>query len=659
MKNKGISFFEQNVEKFVLAGAGVVFVSVLAWQLFPNSVKLDGQDVAFSEIDGRIQEKAQLLDAKLKQPVEPLRKQLEGRLADAAPSFAERLGKGVAPGSSLPSIQPRLASALQSDGVAAGVAYHVPRFPSVEMRSTVQVDDTLDPSVLVQHESLKDRFAPGAPLDISWTVPSAVLDLKRMRAELESDRDGAAIPRLWYRDALFLVDVEFERERQQADGSWGDRQIVYILPGGSTFRDRYQSSPDAALRDVVWTTLDDQSSQRAVIQPDFLATKRGNFSPGLLLAASEEGDAGEDPAIRRLRKEVAKREIEFQRVSDDLKEIGGPLEEQSREERKREEDRKKREEERNRGGSGGGGSGGASRPGGGLGGGGLGGGMSGRRNESSASNDEATKERRIRMTKRLAELERTLKNRQDELSKLLEAQGLAAAAATAATASSNMLAADEIVVWGHDIGVKPGNRYRYRAVVHAYNPFFTNAGVLVEDQKGLGSGFTLATAASDWSSPFEVTPPIAFFVVDAVPGEGRLGVGQATVEIYRYFDGERRRERVTLQPGDAIAAEGRDGVGYGTGYFMVDVIPDPIRDRGGNDRRPTALVVVQSANGDTYQVRVPESELRSPMRQEFDDQIELAKTELERGGSSAPASGAGNGGGNAGGKREDGYTPRG
>ena len=196
MKNKGISFFEQNVEKFVLAGAGVVFVSVLAWQLFPNSVKLDGQDVAFSEIDGRIQEKAQLLDAKLKQPVEPLRKQLEGRLADAAPSFAERLGKGVAPGSSLPSIQPRLASALQSDGVAAGVAYHVPRFPSVEMRSTVQVDDTLDPSVLVQHESLKDRFAPGAPLDISWTVPSAVLDLKRMRAELESDRDGAAIPRL-------------------------------------------------------------------------------------------------------------------------------------------------------------------------------------------------------------------------------------------------------------------------------------------------------------------------------------------------------------------------------------------------------------------------------------------------------------------------------
>jgi hypothetical protein len=177
----------------------------------------------------------------------------------------------------------------------------------------------------------------------------------------------------------------------------------------------------------------------------------------------------------------------------------------------------------------------------------------------------------------------------------------------------------------------------------------------VDDQKELGAGFTLKTAVSEWSSPFEVTPPVAFFVVDAVPGEGRLGVGQATIEIYQYFDGERRRERVTLQPGDAISAAGRDGVEYETGYFMVDIVPDPIRDRGGSDRRPTALVVVQSANGDSYQVRVPASELRNPMRLEFEDQIELAKTELEK---SAPAA-SGSGAGGAGGKREDGYTPRG
>ncbi len=655
MKNKGISFFEQHVEKFVLGGAGVVFLSVLAWQLFPNSVKLDGKDVSFSDIDTRIAEKAQQLDARLKQPAEPLRKQLEGRLVDAAPVFIERLG-GSIDASPLPSIQPRLASALQSEGIAAGVPYHVPAFPAATMLSTRQVDDTLDPSVLVQHESLKERFTPGAPLDISWAVPSAVLDLKAMRAELESDRDGAAIPKLWYRSALYLVDVTFERERMLADGAWGERTTVAVLPGGPTFRGRYDSDPDAALRDTVWTTLDDQSSQRAVVQPDFLPTKRGNFSPGLLLASSAEaGQVGEDPAVRRLRKEVARRQVEFQRVQDDLKELGGPLEEQSREERRREEERKKREEERSRGGSGGG-SGGASRPGGGLGGGGLSGGMSGgRRNESSAANDEATKERRIRMTKRLGELERRLKDAQDQLSRILEEQGLAAAATASTAGSSDMMEADELVVWCHDIGVEAGNRYRYRAVVHAYNPFFTNAGVLVEEQKALGAGFTLATAASGWSAPFEVTPPIAFFVVDAVPGEGRLGVGQATVEIYRYFDGERRRERVTLQPGDSIAAAARDGVDYDTGYFLVDVVPDPIRDRGGNDRRPTALAVVQSSTGETYQVRVPASELRDPMREEFDDQIELAKSSL--GGEGNGGSGAG--GTSGGDRREDGINPRG
>ena len=38
MKTNGISFFEQNIEKIVLGVSGVVFVSVVVWQLFPHSV---------------------------------------------------------------------------------------------------------------------------------------------------------------------------------------------------------------------------------------------------------------------------------------------------------------------------------------------------------------------------------------------------------------------------------------------------------------------------------------------------------------------------------------------------------------------------------------------------------------------------------------------
>ena len=54
MKTKGISFIEQHIEKIVLGVSGAVFVSVLVWQLFPNSVTLDGQSVPFGEIYRRI-----------------------------------------------------------------------------------------------------------------------------------------------------------------------------------------------------------------------------------------------------------------------------------------------------------------------------------------------------------------------------------------------------------------------------------------------------------------------------------------------------------------------------------------------------------------------------------------------------------------------------
>jgi len=186
------------------------------------------------------------------------------------------------------------------------------------------------------------------------------------------------------------------------------------------------------------------------------------------------------------------------------------------------------------------------------------------------------------------------------------------------------------VVWAHDIGVSAGEQYRYRAVAKVYNPFFTNGALLVESQKKLGEPFTLASATSGWSEPFRVSPPIAFFVVDAQAGEGRLGTGQATVEIFRYYDGERRRERLTIQPGDSIGGgRTRDGVEFDTGYFLVDVYADPSIERGGTDRRPGAVAVVQNALGDRYEIRIPKDELGHPLRLDFEDEIELAKSDAE------------------------------
>lgn len=669
MKTNGISFFEQNVEKIVLGISGVVFVSVVVWQLFPNSVSLGSESVPLGDVDRRIAEKTAVLKGKLEQQQEPLAAQVGDRLAATAPGFKSKLSESLLPSSSLPRVAPRLASILQSDGAASGEPFHVPKFPAVAMRPTVQIDDTLDSTVFTQLPDLKAMFSSSAgPFDLSWTVPSAILDLKTIRSELESSRDGAQIPTLWYRGTVFIVDVEFERQRKLADGSWGETTLVQPLPGAFSFRTEITKNPDAGLRDSVWEYLAVQPQQRQIVQPDFLPTKRGNFSAGSMLADSGSTASSEDPELRRLRLDAARKAIERDRLQDDLKGIGGPLDEAPKDDKKRDGSSGSRGGSsgagsggasggRPGGGGGAGGGGGSRPPGGGLSGGGMAGGMSGGKNNGGADpRDERTKEKRIAMTKRLREVERRLADAEERLNKKLTEIGLSAEKKQSDTKGVGITGGDSLVVWGHDLAVKAGETYRYRAVVRTYNPFFTNGGVLVEAQKSLGDPFTMGTAAAQWGEPFKVTPPIAFFVIDAAPGEGRLGVGAATIEIYRYYDGERRRERVSVQPGEMIGAgKSRDGIDFDTGFYLVDVLADPATDRGGSDRRPAAIAIVQSTSGETYQVRVPKLQVNDSMRISFEDEIELAKAEGEEekvdpkapagGPGGAPAGGTGLGGG--------------
>ena len=94
MKNKGIPYIEQHIEKFVLGAAGAVFFSVIAWQVLGthNNVTLDGRNARPSEIDDALAGKTQLLSEKLEQPAPPLAEKLGDRLKPQADAFASRLG---------------------------------------------------------------------------------------------------------------------------------------------------------------------------------------------------------------------------------------------------------------------------------------------------------------------------------------------------------------------------------------------------------------------------------------------------------------------------------------------------------------------------------------------------------------------------------------
>jgi len=622
-------------------------------------VMLDGRDAAPSEIDDALVTRTQSLAQKLEQPAPSIQEKLGDRLKPQSDSFAAALGSAVAPKGDLPAIEPSLASVLQSEGATSGQPFHVPKFPTLAMRPTIQVSDTIEATVIEQQSALKSMFASATgPFDVTWAIPSAVIDVKSMRSELESSSSGAQIPGFWYRSTLFIIDIEFERERKLADGSWGEPTVVPSLSGQFSFRPEIAKGADAGLRDAAFNYLADKSAQRQILQPDFYATKRSNFSPALLLSddgAAEGAERSEDPVkaklddeIRRLRKDLARNAVEIKRLQEDLEELGGPLEEAPK-------DDKKKNDEKESGGTGGkgGGGGGLGRPGGGLG--GAAGGMEGRNKPGESAN----RERRIQLTKRLKKFQADAASKNAALTKKLEEAGVSASAATTKTAASSDLAtADTLVVWAHDLGVKAGELYRYRAVAKAYNPFFTNGSLLVDAQKKLADGFTLNTVASGWSEGFRVSPPIAFFVVDAQAGEGRLGIGQATVEIFRYFDGERRRERFTIQPGDSIGGgRKKDGVDFDTGFYLVDVYADPSTERSGTDRRPAAVAVVQNSLGDRYEIRIPKDDASSQLRTDFEDEIELAKAGKDAGadgdkdgaaGASKPANppkGPGTGGG--------------
>lgn len=624
MKTKGISFFEQHVEKIVLGVSGVVFVSVLVWQLFPTTVKVDGKNVALGDLDREIATKTEMLKRKLDTENTPLAEQLKGKLPQSLNGSAfEALAASHKLGSdALPQIEPRLAKGkIEPVGGADTAIFHVPVFAAAKMGATIQVDDTVEESFLQQNPKAKELPAlSGASADVSWLVPNATIDAKAMFAELAKE-EPKAIPTPWYRSNLFLVDVVFERQEVLGDNTAGVTGQVEILPGAFTLRQEILRDQNAALRDGVWDALSNASTQRSILQPEFIPTKRGNFSAATLLSDPDEVEEGEDPKLRSLRKNVAKQSLEVARLEQDLKELGGPLEDTSKEDKKREEEEEKESGGGNRGGSG---NSGQNRPGGGLGGGGLSGGMGGGKNNGSGADprDEATKEKRIKMTKALKEKKARLESLQKELEKLG-----ASVESSKATGPFDPKSQERLVVWAHDLGVVPGRTYRYRAALRTYNPFFTYAGLLDKEQKPLATPFTIDTPIAEWSEPLTVAPRIAFFVTDAVPGEGRLGVGQASVEVYTYQDGERRVERVTIQPGDAIS--GKDST-TGTGYFLVDVVADPTTDRGGSDRRASAIAIIQAESGKRYEIKVPSAEVRNDRRLNLQDEVELAKAEAEQ-----------------------------
>jgi hypothetical protein len=608
MKLKGISVVEQHVDKLVLGLAGAIFLTVVGFQLISrNEVRLDNKAVGLDQVDPAMKEKAESVGLKLRDDAPAPVALPVDTISLVSTEFESGIAKSVSPGRSMPPILPQLfvIDTRFDAGTTGDAWFYVPSLMAPAMVSPViQTADALAEGVLEAHPELAAKVPSTG--DISFATAVARLPIGRYRAELHKADPGASppkqpIPTPWYEDSLFVPDVVFEREELQADGTWGNLTAVAPLPGNFTLRPQIDGAVNASTKDAMIQTLKDRKQQFAILQPPFFLTKNESFTPPDLNEVVDPNVLVGVNEVDRLKGRIRDLDEDIALEEKRLTELGGPLQAS---------DDKKPGDKGDEGAPPKGGGPAQEEGGGGF---GVRGGPDRRGGGGDAKGEEEKKtneKRRIGLTKKVEKLK---EKRQAMLDQLTAKGGSLDPAPDAATEQLADLNKDEeLLVWAHDIDVQPGKVYRYRCMVRFYNPFFARTRQLVKEQAGLADSIVMDTAHSEWSAPVEITPPVTFFITRAAAGEGNLHLGQASVEVYRLYDGKRRREEFTVQPGDRIGRvkepSTRDGspqatIDFSTDWYVVDIYEDQSTDaegRPGAER--SAVVVLKRIGSDTQMI---------------------------------------------------------
>jgi hypothetical protein len=233
MKTKGIGFFEQNIEKLVLASVGAVFLGVVVMQfmLEPNRIKVGQAEAvrpgqAYQEVEKRARE----VHAKLE------RTELPADLPAVPTSsplglFRERRDASVVVRPMMtalgraPAIDnvPQIASVDPGDASAAPVVEFVAPAPTAPVAFAYGV--TIDPTEVVLSPELAKILPPEQPFDAFPVSVEATFDGTALYKVLTTDPDGEAgparaMPTSWWRDNLEVLGVRLMSPRCRAKRTW-------------------------------------------------------------------------------------------------------------------------------------------------------------------------------------------------------------------------------------------------------------------------------------------------------------------------------------------------------------------------------------------------------------------------------------------------------
>lgn len=591
MKLKGISVFEQHAEKGVLALFVVVAAALFIMQFTSsNLVQVGpGEEVEPDRLPEVISQKAKIIGSRMQGDFEegegpPEVTPGDQLVADAGQWEGLRLAMQGMYGGEASTIEP---AGPDTDRPApdTSIKYVEVTPPAPSAPIAIAEAATIDPFIPAQFPAAASLLPDEQPLDEWYVSLQTSFDAPRFYELLGAIPDDEDIlplnPTWWQGGTLQLVRVVWERERLLPDGTWGERTTIDPLPGRDDMSELLEEENLQPARLPELLALEEQRREnirRPQMYP-IIAGPQWVFPAGYIeMHGLGEGEGGAmQPAnndcevlqrrVRSIYNEIQRTQRAIERTQEDLN-GGGP--------------------DRTPTGPGRGTIGFLDAPG-------LtpdwpaipSGWMAQRTRPDPEQNDDrdAEERRRERLQRRLDQLRTELERLQgifDQACAELDEKcditcndllgiedpnaprGQVGPVAPVFDEPLAPLSAAEapITLWMHDLGVVPGETYRYRATVHTINPFFGHAPSLSDEQKPLAESPTIASAPGAWGEPIETMPETFIQVVNAssashpVPGiPGRPRPASADMQVYTFYYGYWRETRVSLDAGDLLIAE--------------------------------------------------------------------------------------------------------
>lgn len=528
MKLKGINPIEQHIEKIVLAVMALVLLAVLAAQflLQPNQVDANGRSIPPQDIYKTLESQATSLDAQLKDlspalPEVPSMDLVE-RYNDA---FAQKglgddvlsapLGQGINVG--------RLVGQEISDTPPSSESISPLRVPATTGVVAGSQWGTLDPYAIVTVPEYAGFVPQQQPYDFASVSIESVFSGEALKDAL-SQREGAGIPlRFWQGTGIAVMAFEVERQRMLPGGGWSEPEPIVTPP--TTPIPTLSMPAEAGLPELTGLVSNALQAATDIEQPAPPPTIAGSawFPPSERIEA-EDGELSPGDLIRR---KLQRAEAELERLQD-----AG------------------RTPDRNTRNPGRGPTRGPSR------------GPGNTRDTNDRSRD------------RIEQLRNEIRDLREQLRELGEDEDRPAtdrsARSRGTAAVAQLVERQDVRLWAHDMGVEPGNTYRYRTRVAINNPLYRKGPVLDPDDSALQASSEEPFARGDWSSWSEsvVVGAKEYFFVSSASPEGGAGsqVPSASIEVFRMFYGSYRRSTLTLNPGDGVRASVR----LPQGLYLID-----------------------------------------------------------------------------------------